>query len=88
MAFPIVEEGDDIGQKIIDSVLSLSYFIDDGDIFVIAHTIISRAEGLEFFLPDIDPSPFSEIIARKTGKDPNLVHLITEEAERILCIRR
>ncbi len=87
MAFPIVKEGDDIGQQIIDSVLSSSYLIDNGDIFVIAHTIISRAEGLEFFLPNIDPSPFSEIIARKTGKDPHLVHLITEEAERILKVQ-
>lgn len=87
LRLPIIKEQDDIAQNIIDSVSSEGYDIQDGDIFVIAHTIISRAEGREYYLPSISPSPFAELIARKTGKDPSLVELIIGEAEQILKVR-
>lgn len=87
LKLPIIREADDISQHIIETVSAEGYEILDGDIFVIAHTIISRAEGREFYLPSISPSPFAELIARKTGKDPSLVELIINEAEQILKVR-
>ena len=87
LKLPIIKENDDIAQNIIDTILSEGYDIQDGDIFVIAHTIISRAEGKEYYLPSISPSPFAELIARKTGKDPSLVELIISEADQILKVR-
>ena len=87
LKLPIIKEADDISQNIIETVSSHDYDIQDGDIFVIAHTIISRAEGREFYLPSISPSPFAELIARKTGKDPSLIELIINEAEQILKVR-
>ncbi len=87
LKLPIIKEADNIAQSIIDTVSDEGYNIQDGDIFVIAHTIISRAEGKEFYLPSISPSPFAELIARKTGKDPSLVELIINEAEQILKVQ-
>jgi len=87
LKLPIIIEADDISQHIIETVSAEGYEILDGDIFVIAHTIISRAEGREFYLPSISPSPFAELIARKTGKDSSLVELIINEAEQILKVR-
>jgi coenzyme F420-0:L-glutamate ligase/coenzyme F420-1:gamma-L-glutamate ligase len=72
---------------IINALEEAELHIVEGDIIVIAHTIISRAEGKQFFIPDISPSPVAEIVARKTGKDPSLVELILEEAANIMKVQ-
>ena len=86
LELPIIKEGDDIADLIIDSIQRTTISISDGDIIVIAHTIISRAEGMEFYLPYINPSPIAELIARRTGKDPSLVELILSEASKFLKV--
>jgi coenzyme F420-0:L-glutamate ligase/coenzyme F420-1:gamma-L-glutamate ligase len=87
LVLPIVRSGDDIGQQIIDSVNNMGYEVCDGDIFVIAHTIISRSEDREFYIPLLSPSPIAEIISRRTGKDSSLVELILREASQILKVK-
>ena len=86
LELPIITEGDDIADLIIDSIRKTTIHISDGDIIVIAHTIISRAEGMEFYLPSLNPSPIAELIARRTGKDPSLVELILSESAKILKV--
>ena len=87
LKLPIVKQGDDISRLIIYSIDKANLVLENGDILVIAHTILSRAEGNEYYLPSIQPSPIAEFISRKTGKDPALVHLILEEAEKILKVK-
>jgi len=87
LKLPIIALKDDVASLIIDSLEEEKLEINEGDVFVIAHTIISRAEGKEFFLPEIAPSPLAEIISRKTGKDPALVQLIVNDASKILKVR-
>ena len=82
-----IQKDDDISQLILLSLDDANLTIENGDVFVIAHTIISRAEGKEFHIPSLHPSPFAEYISRKTGKDPALVHLILEDAEQILKVQ-
>ena len=81
--FPIVKKGDNIAELIVKELIDNNIRIQDGDIFVIAHTIISRAEGNEYYLPSISPSFLAEIISRKTGKDPSLVQLILNESSSL-----
>lgn len=87
LTLPIIKRSDDIAQLIVDSLEKYDIIIEDGDIFVIAHTILSRSEGKEFYLPSLSPSPIAELIARKTGKDPSLVELILQEASQILKVK-
>ncbi|NPD89779.1 MAG: coenzyme F420-0:L-glutamate ligase [Asgard group archaeon] len=87
LVLPIINSGDDIGLQIIDSINEIGYEVCEGDIFVIAHTIISRAEDREFYIPSLSPSPTAEIIARKTGKDASLVELILREASQIIKVQ-
>lgn len=87
LVLPIVKRNDDIAQLIIDSVENSDIIPEDGDIFVIAHTILSRSEGKEYYLPSLSPSPIAELIARKTGKDPSLVELVLQEASQILKVK-
>jgi len=87
LCLPIIKKGDDIADFIISAVQSQNLEIDGGDTFVVAHTIISRAEGSEYSLPDLSSSPFAEIVARKTGKDCNFVQVVLSEALKILKVK-
>jgi len=87
LKLPIVKLDDNIAHLIIQALEDEKLQIEENDIIVIAHTIISRAEGNQFFIPSISPSPIAEIIARKTGKDPSLVELILKEASKILKVQ-
>ena len=49
LKLPIIALKDDVASLIIDSLEEEKLEINEGDVFVIAHTIISRAEGKEFF---------------------------------------
>ena len=87
LVLPIIKSGDDIGKHIIESVEEMDYNVCEGDVFVIAHTIISRAEDREFYIPSLSPSPLAELIARKTGKDSSLVELVLREASQIIKVQ-
>ena len=76
----IVKEGDDIAKLIVEAATREDIGIQEGDIIVIAQTIISRSEGRIVNLNDIKPSPFAEILAKETGKDPRLVEVILRES--------
>ena len=42
---PLVHAGDNIAEIIKDSILKMDYDLKDGDIILIAETLISKAEG-------------------------------------------
>ena len=55
-----------------------------GDVLVVTHKIISKAEGRAVSLRDVQPSSAAIDLAGKTGKDPTLVELILSESRRVL----
>ena len=55
-----------------------------GDILVIAHKVVSKAEGQIVTLADVVPSPAAEELARETGKDPRLCQVILGESRRVV----
>jgi coenzyme F420-0:L-glutamate ligase / coenzyme F420-1:gamma-L-glutamate ligase len=56
----------------------------DNDILVIAHKIISKAEGRIVNLMDVKPSPRSNNIARENGKDARIIEIILDESKEIV----
>jgi coenzyme F420-0:L-glutamate ligase/coenzyme F420-1:gamma-L-glutamate ligase len=83
---PLVKEGDNIADLIITAANSESVEIKNNDIFVIAETIISKAEGNKIDLKTIKPTPKAFELAEKTGKDPYLVEAIIQESGEILKV--
>ena len=55
-----------------------------GDVLVIAHKIVSKAEGRAVRLADITPGPAAGALAEQTGKDPRLCEVILAESRRII----
>lgn len=86
--FPIVKEGDDIGQLIVETSKKSTTPLQNKDILVIAQTIVSRAEGMVYCLEDIHPSDFAKKLAEQTGKDPRHVELILKGAKSIVRFGR
>jgi len=61
--------------------------IQNGDVIVATHVIVSRAEGNVVDLETVIPSEFAKTIANKTGKDPRLVEVILRESRSIVRMR-
>ncbi len=84
---PVVKEGDKISELVCEAAEKQKTSIQNGDIIVITHVIVSRAEGNTVNLDTIKPSPFAETIAKKSDKDPALVEVVLGEAESIIRMR-
>jgi len=83
---PLVVEGDDIADLILSSLEKQNIELEEGDILLIAETLISKAEGNYIDLNEINPSPEASGLAQKTGKDPALVEAIINESKEIIAV--
>jgi coenzyme F420-0:L-glutamate ligase/coenzyme F420-1:gamma-L-glutamate ligase len=81
---PIIEKGVDVGEIIVKAVKDMGESFIDGDILVIAHSIVSRAEGMSISLKEVVPSAFAQNIAEATGKDPRQVEVILRNCRKIV----
>lgn len=83
---PLVDMGDDIAALILNAMNEENIEIKKDDIFVIAETIISKAEGNKIDLKSIQPSKEALEIAEKTGKEPELVESIINNSNEIIAV--
>jgi coenzyme F420-0:L-glutamate ligase/coenzyme F420-1:gamma-L-glutamate ligase len=81
---PLVQPGDDLIQMILVGVQSAGLRVEDGDVFVLAQKVVSKAEGRLTYLPDVEPSGEALNLAETTGKDPRLLEVILNESRSIL----
>lgn len=81
---PIIKSGDDLGLLICEAAARQDTPIKDGDIIVVTHVIVSRAEGNIVNLDSIVPSEFAKTVAENLGKDPALVEVILRESKSII----
>ena len=82
--FPVIKEGDDLAQLIVKKAKKQGTPIQDGDILVVTHVVVSRAEGKTVNLDEVVPSVFAENIAHQFNKNPALVEVILREAKGII----
>lgn len=81
---PLVKSGDNIGEVIKESILKMNYDLKDGDIILIAETLISKAEGNIIELDKITPSEKAFEIAEICKKDPKLVEAILDNSTEVV----
>lgn len=85
--FPLVQPGDDLPSLILDALAANNLTLHDGDVLVVAHKVVSKAEGRMVRLADVEPSPAAEELARQTGKDPRFLELVLRESHEIVRTR-
>jgi coenzyme F420-0:L-glutamate ligase/coenzyme F420-1:gamma-L-glutamate ligase len=80
---PDVQPGNDVAQLILEAIHSAGLTLADGDVLAIAQKIISKAEGRQARLADVEPSSRAIQLAAEVGKDPRLVELILQESTAV-----
>ncbi|MFW5987629.1 MAG: coenzyme F420-0:L-glutamate ligase, partial [Methanohalophilus sp.] len=70
---PLIKPGDDIAAMICERA-----GLEDGDVLVIASTIIAKAENELFSLEGITPSDRAIGIGKNDDKDPRLVQAVLD----------
>ena len=78
---PEVRPGDDLAALLG----TLAY--EPGDVLVVAHKIVSKAEGALRRLDGVTVSPRAESLAREQGKDPRQVQVVLNESAEVLRAR-
>ena len=78
---PIFQPDDDIGQILFENYKDI---LQNGDILVIAHTIVSRVEKCEIEYEKVEPSTFALNFAKSADKDPRIVEVVLQEAKSIV----
>lgn len=81
---PLIQPGDDLTTIILDATRAADIELRDGDIYVIAQKIISKAEGRIVALSSVEPSAQAQAYAVETAKDPRIVELILRESVEVL----
>ena len=83
---PLVQKGDNIAQIIENDLKEENVSLEDGDIILIAETLISKAEGNIIKIDDIVPSQEAIEIAEKCKKDPKIVEMILQESNEVVVV--
>ncbi|HEV3055697.1 MAG TPA: coenzyme F420-0:L-glutamate ligase [Solirubrobacteraceae bacterium] len=78
---PEVRPGDDLAGLI---VASLRDPLRNGDVLVIAHKIVSKAEGRITRLADVTPSAEAVALAERLEKDPRHVQVVLDCTQQVL----
>ena len=87
VTIPEIHAGDDLADELIAAMERENIIPCDGDILIVAHKIVSKAEGRQFILADIVPSRMAEELSTVTGKPAQLVQLILEESLEIVVAK-
>jgi coenzyme F420-0:L-glutamate ligase / coenzyme F420-1:gamma-L-glutamate ligase len=77
---PEIEPGADLAALIVERLTDVR----DGDVLVVAHKIVSKAEGRTRRLAEVEPGPRATVLAQRLGKDPRHVQVILDEASEVL----
>jgi coenzyme F420-0:L-glutamate ligase/coenzyme F420-1:gamma-L-glutamate ligase len=81
---PIIKKDDDLAFLICQAAEEQGISIKNGDVIVITHVIVARAEGNVVDLETIIPSEFAKSLAKETKKDSKLVEVILRESKSII----
>ncbi len=84
---PMISPGDDLATVLLAACEANGHQPRDGDIFVLAQKIVSKAEGRAVPLAQVTPSAAARDLAARCGKDPRLAELILSESEKLMRVR-
>ncbi|HYF25678.1 MAG TPA: coenzyme F420-0:L-glutamate ligase [Baekduia sp.] len=81
---PEVRPGDDLAALL---VAARGGAFDPGEVLVVAHKVVSKAEGRVVALDDVEPSTRARELAAEHGKDPRQVEVVLRESAEVVRAR-
>ena len=82
---PEIQPGDDLPEVVS---LAAGENLRAGDILVVTHKIVSKAEGRLVDLRTIEPSALAKGYAARYGRDPRQIEVVLRESRRIVRMER
>lgn len=79
-----IRPGDDLADILVKAIQGNDVQLKDGDILVIAHKVVSKAEGQVVSLETIKPGEEARQLATQLNKDPRKVEVILRESRRVV----
>jgi coenzyme F420-0:L-glutamate ligase/coenzyme F420-1:gamma-L-glutamate ligase len=87
---PEIAAGDDLAELIVRCAATLqpALVLRSGQIVVVAHKAISKAEGAVVTLSEVIPSPRAQQLAGEQDKDPRVVQVVLDQSVEIIRSER
>jgi len=79
-----IHPGDSLAEKLIHALEHLNLPLTKGDILIVKHKIVSKAEGQLVALEKITPSPASRAWARRYKLDARVTEVALAESKRVV----
>src|SRR6266853_1591446 len=79
-----IRPGESLSARLLGAARSNGLRFQDGDILVVKHKVVSKAEGSLVALDEIEPSSASRTWARRYGLDARVSELALRESSRIV----
>jgi coenzyme F420-0:L-glutamate ligase/coenzyme F420-1:gamma-L-glutamate ligase len=84
-ALPEVRPGDDLAALLTAAGAGA---LRGGDVLVVAHKVVSKAEGAVVALAEVDPGARARELAARLGKDPRHVQVVLDQSLAVLRAER
>lgn len=84
---PLIRPGDDLVALISAGLRRAGIQLRDGDVVVVAQKIVSKAEGRQVDLSQVEASKEAQELAHQVDKDPRVVELVLAESSKVLRTR-
>ena len=85
---PLIKKGDNLGKLIVLAAEKQGTPIQEKDVIVVTHVVVSKSEGNIIDLDKVVPSQRAKEIALETHKDPALVEVVLQETKEIVRMKR
>jgi coenzyme F420-0:L-glutamate ligase / coenzyme F420-1:gamma-L-glutamate ligase len=85
---PDVRPGADVARLVTESAAASGVTLTDGDVLVVTHKVVSKAEGRLVDLRTIVPSELALRTERDWGKDARYIEVVLRESVRIVRMSR
>jgi len=79
-----IKPGDSLAEKLLQSLLDNNIVFESGDILIVKHKIVSKAEGRTVDLATIKPSAASVAWANKYNLDARVIELALRESRGVI----
>ncbi|HEX2103257.1 MAG TPA: coenzyme F420-0:L-glutamate ligase [Solirubrobacteraceae bacterium] len=83
---PEVRPGDDLGALL--AAAGAAAGLRAGDVLVVAHKVVSKAEGAVVALAEVQPSPRAHVLGQRLGKDPRAVQVVLDQSIDVVRAER
>ncbi len=85
---PEVQPGDDLARLLLDGMLHSGAEPADGDVVVVCHKVVSKAEGRLIALERLQPTKIARAWAAENGRDAREVQAVLGEARDMVRVQR